>query len=68
MTSIHRCRAVLAALALTLACAPVQAGEVRIAVGALTLAPGLDLQFTYRPEESRWQLGLRAVRWSDQFV
>jgi hypothetical protein len=67
MTSIIRRRAVLAALVLTLASASVQAGETRLAVGALTFAPGLDLHLTWRTEESHWQFGLRAMRYSDEF-
>jgi hypothetical protein len=62
-----RCRAAYFALALTLASAPVQADDVRLAVGALTFVPGLDLHLTYRAEESHWQFGLRAVRFSDEF-
>jgi hypothetical protein len=67
VTRRNRGRAVLAALVLTLASASVHAGETRLAVGALTFAPGLDLHLTWRAEESRWQLGLRAVRYSDEF-
>lgn len=67
MTKIIRRRAVLAAWVLTLASASVQAGETRLAVGALTFAPGLDLHLTWRAEESHWQFGLRAVRYSDEF-
>jgi hypothetical protein len=67
MTAIVRRRAALAAFALALASASVQAGETRLAVGALTFAPGLDLHLTWRAEESHWQLGLRAVRFSDEF-
>ena len=40
---------------------------IGLAVGALTFAPGLDLHLTWRAEESHWQLGLRAVRYSDEF-
>ena len=67
MTRRNRGRAVLAALVLTLASASVHAGETRLAVGALTFGPGLDLHLTWRAEESHWQLGLRAVRYSDEF-
>jgi hypothetical protein len=67
MTSIIRRRSILAALVLALASASVQAGETRLAVGALTFAPGLDLHLTWRAEESHWQFGLRAVRYSDEF-
>ena len=54
MTISIRRRAVLAALVLPLASASVQAGETRLAVGALAFAPGLDLHLTWRAEESRW--------------
>lgn len=69
MTSALRRRALVCALALALASPYSQAGETRLAVGALTFAPGLglDLHVTHRADESPWQFGLRAVRWSDEF-
>jgi hypothetical protein len=57
-------------LALMLVCcaaARVAAGEVTATLGVFTLSDGLDVQLGYRADHSRWQLGYRFVRWTEEF-
>ncbi len=58
-------RSVLAALALTIA-APLHAAEWRVAVGVF-MFQGVDVQLSVRPEQSRWQYSLRAVRYTEEW-
>jgi hypothetical protein len=58
--------ALLALLALGLP--NLRAQEIRVGLGVFALAPnGLDLQADFRPKQSRWQAGIKYVRWTDTF-
>lgn len=60
-------KSTILAAVLTLAVAPVHAGEARMAVGAFILGGGIDLHLSYRAQNSRWQYGLRYVTWTDEW-
>jgi hypothetical protein len=66
MSALAR-RFIATALACALAAPAAQAGEISAALGVFTLSDGLDLQASYRPEHSPWQLGYRFVRWTEGF-
>ena len=55
------------AMAVALAALPARAGELSATLGVFTLSDGLDLQLGYRPDNSRWQVGYRFVRYSEEF-
>ena len=43
-------------------------GELRVAIGVFLFADdGLDFHVGYRPQQSRWQYGLRLARWTDEW-
>lgn len=55
----------LQAWALILLASPVSAQEFRIGVGAFVFVEdGVDLQFSYRPQDSHWQYGYRYVSYT----
>lgn len=57
-----------AALVVALAAAPLQAAELRAALGAFVLGQnGMDLTFSYRGASSHWQYGIRYLTWVDTF-
>ena len=59
-------RSLFVALLLTLAASPLQAGEFRAGVGIWLLTEdGLDFHFSFRPEKSHWQYGLRVLRYTE---
>jgi hypothetical protein len=45
----------------------VHADEFRIGFGIFNLAGGPDIQMSFRPAQSHWQLGFRLNRWVDKF-
>ena len=54
------------ALALATATPGVHAAEWRVGAGVFMLSEdGLDVHLSVRPEHSRWQLGVRALRYTD---
>ena len=60
-------KAACMAVALAIA-APVQAAEWRAAAGVFMLSEdGIDLHVSVRPEQSRWQLGVRALRYTEEW-
>lgn len=55
-------------LLLSMGMSPLGAQEFRAGVGVFTFADqGLDLQVDVRPRQSRWQAGIKVVRWTDTF-
>jgi hypothetical protein len=60
-------KSIVLAVTLMLASAPILAGEARVAVGAFTLAGGIDVHLNFRAEVSHWQYGLRFVTWTDEW-
>lgn len=61
-------RSLVIALLLTLAASPSRAGEFRVGIGAMMFAEdGVDLQVSYRPERSKWQYGLRYLRYTEEW-
>ena len=60
-------KSVFVAMALTIA-APLQAAEWRAGVGVFVLSEdGIDVHVSMRPEQSRWQFGLRALRYTEEW-
>ena len=54
------------ALALAAATPALNAAEWRVGTGVYLLSDdGIDLHLSVRPEESRWQFGVRALRYTD---
>lgn len=62
----RRSAMMISALVLLLAATPLRA-ELRAGIGAFTLAGGLDVQLSYRPQQSHWTYGLRYARWTDEW-
>lgn len=61
-------KVLIPALAAALQASPLQAGQFMMGIGPFTFAEdGLDLQVSYRPDQSHWQYGYRYVRWTDTF-
>jgi hypothetical protein len=59
---------ILIALAFSTATAVVHAAEWRIAAGIFMLSEdGIDVHVSVRPEQSRWQLGVRALRYTEEW-
>ena len=60
-------KAIFLATALTIA-APLHAAEWRAGVGFFALSEdGIDVHVSVRPEQSRWQLGFRALRYTEEW-
>ena len=61
-------RTVMLAVALAIAAPAVHAAEWRFGAGIFMLsAESVDLHLSVRPENSRWQFGVRALRYTDEW-
>jgi len=59
-------KAACMAVALAIAAPLVQAAEWRVGAGVFMLS-GIDLHASVRPENSRWQFGVRALRYTEEW-
>ena len=60
-------RIIIPLLILLLSATPAHADEFRIGLGIFNFAGGPDLQMSYRPNQSHWQVGYRHNRWGETF-
>jgi hypothetical protein len=58
---------VAAILVSVLLAAPANAVESRVALGVFTLIGGMDLQLSFRPEQSHWMFGFRYLTYVEEF-